>query len=150
MELGKPSVNSSIMAMPTVVALRPVSSEALVGEHSAVVWNCDSRTPRSAMRVIVGISTKPPKQSQVAMPVSSHTRYRMLGAHYAAVGAANGPQSGSESRISNSILPLNSVAIAGLTLVVDPRDFGCRLHRYTELPANSTLTNDHPVAESPA
>jgi hypothetical protein len=46
----------------------------------------------------------------------------MFGAFSGAVGAANGPQSGSESRISSSILPLNSfdsVAIAGLTLVVD-------------------------------
>ena len=62
------------MAMPTVVALRPVSSDARVGEHSAVVWNCESFTPRSAMRVMAGISTSPPKQSQVAMPMSSQTR----------------------------------------------------------------------------
>src|SRR5580693_2067420 len=133
-ELGKPSVNSSIIAMPTVVALRPVSSDARVGEHRAVVWNCDSRTPRSAMRVIAGISTRPPKQSHVAIPVSSHTRYRMLGAPSGAVGAANGPQSGSESRISSSILPLNSVAIAGLTLVVDPRDSGCSLYPQGQWP----------------
>src|ERR1700743_3381128 len=137
LELGKPSVNSSIIAMPTVVALRPVSSDARVGEHRAVVWNCDSRTPRSAIRVMAGISTRPPKQSHVAMPVSSHTRYRMLGASCGAVGAANGPQSGSESRISSSILPLNSVAIAGLTLVVDPRDSGCRVHRGAEQSANT-------------
>ena len=71
---GNPSVNSSMVAMPTVVALRPVNSDARVGEHSAVVWNWESRTPRSAMRLMVGISTRPPKQSQVAMPVSSHTR----------------------------------------------------------------------------
>src|SRR5271170_3644784 len=129
-----------MVAMPTVVALRPVSSDARVGEQRAVVWNCDSRTPCSAMRVIAGISTRPPKQSHVAMPVSSHTRYRTLGAPSGAVGAANGPQSGSESRISSSILPLNSVAIAGLTLVVDPRDSGCRLHRCAELPANTALT----------
>src|SRR5271167_1747726 len=64
----------------------------------------------------------------------------MLGAPSGAVGAANGPQSGSESRISSSILPLNSVAIAGLTLVVNPRDSGCRLHRCAELPANTALT----------
>ncbi len=74
LQFGKPSVNSSIVAMPTVVALRPVSSEARVGEHSAVVWNCESRTPRSAMRLMAGILTNPPKQSQVAMPVSSQTR----------------------------------------------------------------------------
>jgi hypothetical protein len=98
--------------MPTVVALRPVSSDARVGEHSAVVWNCDSRTPRSAIRDMAGISTRPPKQSQVAMPVSSQTRYRMLGEFSGAVGAAYGPQSGSESRMSSSILPLNSVVMA--------------------------------------
>ncbi len=72
--LGKPSVNSSMVAIPTVVGLRPVSSAARVGEHRAVVWNWVSRTPASAMRVMFGISTSPPKQSQVAMPVSSHTR----------------------------------------------------------------------------
>src|ERR1700679_412418 len=67
----------------------------------------------------------------------------MLGALSGAVGAANGPQSGSESRISSSILPLNSVAIAGLTLVVDPRESGCRLHRCLELSANIVLTDPH-------
>ncbi len=98
-----------MVAIPTVVALRPVSSDARVGEHSAVVWNWVSRTPRSAIRDMVGICTSPPKQSQVAIPVSSQTRYKMLGAFSGAVGAAYGPQSASESRISNSILPLNSV-----------------------------------------
>ena len=61
-------------ATPTVVALRPVSSAARVGEHNAVVWNCVSLTPRSAMRFMLGMSTRPPKQSQVAMPMSSHSR----------------------------------------------------------------------------
>jgi hypothetical protein len=70
---GKPSVNSSTTAIPTDVALRPVSRDARVGEHNAVVWNWVSRTPRSAMRDMAGISTRPPKQSQVAMPTSSHT-----------------------------------------------------------------------------
>ena len=94
-----------MVAIPTVVALRPVSSEARVGEHSAVVWNCDSRTPRSAIRLMAGMSTSPPKQSQVAMPVSSQTMYSTLGAPSGAVGAAYGPQSGSESLMSSSILP---------------------------------------------
>ena len=74
LQFGNPSVNSSMVAIPTVVALRPVSSDARVGEHSAVVWNWDSRTPHSAIRLMFGMSTNPPKQSQVAMPVSSHTR----------------------------------------------------------------------------
>src|SRR5690242_14891342 len=126
LQLGNPSVNSSMVAMPTVVALRPVSSEARVGEHSAVVWNCDSRTPRSAIRLMVGISTKPPKQSHVAMPVSSHTRYKTLGASCCAVGAAYGPQSGSESRMSSSILPLNSLAMTASSRVCYRRVFDDR------------------------
>jgi len=105
LQFGKPSVNSSIVAIPTVVALRPVSSDARVGEHSAVVWNCESRTPRCVILLMVGISTRPPKQSHVAMPVSSQTMYRTFGAPSGAVGAAYGPQSGSESLMSSSILP---------------------------------------------
>jgi hypothetical protein len=34
---GKPDENSAIVAIPLLVALRPVSSDARVGEHSAVV-----------------------------------------------------------------------------------------------------------------
>ncbi len=35
---GNPLANSAIVAMPLVVAFRPVSSDARVGEHRAVVW----------------------------------------------------------------------------------------------------------------
>ena len=35
---GNPELNSAMVAMPLEVALRPVSSEARVGEHRAVVW----------------------------------------------------------------------------------------------------------------
>ena len=38
---GKPELNSAIVAMPFEVALRPVSREARVGEHSAVVWKLE-------------------------------------------------------------------------------------------------------------
>ena len=55
-----------MVAIPTDVGLRPVNSDARVGEHSAVLWNCDSRTPRSAIRLMFGMSTSPPKQSQRA------------------------------------------------------------------------------------
>ena len=37
---GKPMVASEIVFIPTVEGLRPVISEARVGEQSAVVWNC--------------------------------------------------------------------------------------------------------------
>jgi len=49
-----------MVAIPLVVALRPVSSEARVGEHSAVVWKFENCTPRSAMRRMFGHSTGPP------------------------------------------------------------------------------------------
>ncbi len=62
---GKPDANSAIVAMPFVVALRPVRKDARVGEHSAVVWKLPKRTPMSAMRRIVGVSTGPPKTSIV-------------------------------------------------------------------------------------
>ncbi len=35
---GNPELISATVAIPLEVALRPVSSEARVGEHSAVVW----------------------------------------------------------------------------------------------------------------
>jgi hypothetical protein len=63
---GKPDANSAMVAMPLVVALRPVSSEALVGEQRAVVWKLANRTPRSAMRAMFGHCTGPPKESMVA------------------------------------------------------------------------------------
>ncbi len=62
---GNPELNSAIVAIPFDVAFRPVSNEARVGEHSAVVWKLEYRTPRSAIRLIVGVRTGPPKQSIV-------------------------------------------------------------------------------------
>lgn len=62
---GNPALNSAIVAMPLEVALRPVSSDARVGEHKAVVWKLEYRTPRSAIRCIVGVLTGPPKTSIV-------------------------------------------------------------------------------------
>ena len=63
---GNPELNSAMVAIPLEVALRPVSSDARVGEHSAVVWKFEYRTPLSAMRRMVGVSTGPPKMSIVA------------------------------------------------------------------------------------
>ena len=62
---GKPELNSAMVAMPFDVALRPVSSEARVGEHSAVVWKLEYRTPRVGEALMVGVCTGPPKQSIV-------------------------------------------------------------------------------------
>jgi len=54
-----------MVAIPFVVALRPVSSDARVGEHRAVVWKFANFTPMSAMRRIAGASTGPPNMSIV-------------------------------------------------------------------------------------
>ena len=62
---GKPDENSAMVAMPLLVALRPVSSDARVGEHNAVVWKFANFTPRSAMRRMFGVSTGPPNTSIV-------------------------------------------------------------------------------------
>ncbi len=57
---GKPDENSAIVAMPLLVALRPVSRDARVGEQRAVVWKFENTTPRSAMRRMFLHSTGPP------------------------------------------------------------------------------------------
>jgi len=63
---GKPDANSAMVAMPLVVALRPVNSDARVGEQRAVVWKFENFTPRSAMRAMFGHWTGPPNVSMVA------------------------------------------------------------------------------------
>ena len=60
---GKPAENSAIVAMPLLVALRPVRRLDRVGEQSAVVWKLEYRTPASAMRRMVGVSIGPPNTS---------------------------------------------------------------------------------------
>jgi hypothetical protein len=42
--------------------LRPVSSAALVGEHSGVVWKFVYRRPPDASASMVGVSISEPKQ----------------------------------------------------------------------------------------
>ncbi len=103
-----------MVAMPLVVALRPVSSDARVGEHRAVVWKFENVTPRSAMRAMFGHCTGPPKVSIVAKPRSSHASSSTLGDPGLALGARKGVQSGSESRMSMSILPLNPAGMGVL------------------------------------
>ena len=60
---GNPDENSAMVAMPLLVALRPVSSDAHVGEHNAVVWKFANLTPRSAMRRMFGVRIGPPNTS---------------------------------------------------------------------------------------
>jgi len=54
-----------MVAIPLLVALRPVSSDDRDGEQSAVVWKLEKRTPMSAMRRMFGVSTGPPTTSMV-------------------------------------------------------------------------------------
>ncbi len=63
---GNPDANSAIVAMPFEVAFLPVSKDARVGEHSAVVWKLANFTPRAAMRAMFGHWTGPPNVSMVA------------------------------------------------------------------------------------
>src|SRR6476620_11099379 len=108
---GNPELSSAMVAMPLLVALRPVSSDERDGEHSAVVWKFENFTPMSAMRCMFGVATGPPNTSIVPYPTSSHARNRTFGEPSGAFGARYGSQSGTESRTSTAILPLNSGAM---------------------------------------
>ena len=57
---GNPVAASVMQAMLFVVWLRPVIRHERVGEHSAVVWKACSETPRSAIRLMFGVSISPP------------------------------------------------------------------------------------------
>src|SRR5262245_12629013 len=60
--------------------LRPVSSAARVGEHSAVVWSWLYLSPFRASRSAVGIRTRPPNALDQPKPMSSSRTSRTLGA----------------------------------------------------------------------
>jgi hypothetical protein len=70
---GKPEVASVMQPIPLVVWLRPVSRHDRVGEHSAVVWKLVYASPRSAMRLMFGVSMRPPYGSMAEKPTSSST-----------------------------------------------------------------------------
>ena len=60
-------------AKPLVVWLRPVSRLERVGEHNAVVWKLVYVSPRSAIRLMFGVSISPPYGSIAEKPTSSST-----------------------------------------------------------------------------
>jgi hypothetical protein len=70
--------------MPTEWWFRPVSRQARVGEHKAVVWKLAKRSPPAAKRSKVGVSRSDPKHPSWAKPTSSSTTKTMLGAPGAA------------------------------------------------------------------
>ena len=57
--------------MPTAWWLRPVSSDARLGEHNAVTWKRLYRSPSAASRSIVGVAMSDPNVPSCAKPVSS-------------------------------------------------------------------------------
>ena len=70
---GKPEVASVMQPIPFVVWLRPVIRHDRVGEQSAVVWKFVYVRPRSAMRLMFGVSISPPYGSIAEKPTSSST-----------------------------------------------------------------------------
>src|SRR3954465_11351335 len=58
-----------------------------------------------------GVSIGPPYEAIAENPTSSSTAYPTFGAPSGAFGGSNGDQSGTESRISTLILPLNGLLI---------------------------------------
>ena len=66
--------------MPTVWWLRPDSSAARVGEHSAVVWNRVYLRPCAATRSKFGVSIGPPNALEAPNPTSSISTTNTFGA----------------------------------------------------------------------
>ena len=65
--------------MPTVWWFRPVSSAALVGAQSAVVWKRVNSRPGAASRSAVGVLMAPPKLEAAPKPMSSSRMIKTLG-----------------------------------------------------------------------
>ncbi len=140
---GNPELNSAMVAIPLVVALRPVSSDARVGEHSAVVWKFEYFTPRSAIRRIVGVSIGPPKMSILPYPTSSQAMIRTFGAFSGAWAGRYGAQSGTESRMSTAIFPWWVLAMA--TLPISSRPVVLRHLERTDQPNHQTCKRHDPA-----
>ena len=71
----------SVMApMPTEWWLRPQSSAARVGAHSAVVWKRVYFRPPAASRSAVGVWHGPPNALEAPKPTSSIRKTSTLGA----------------------------------------------------------------------
>ena len=57
---GKPIARSATRPMPLRWWFRPVRRQTRVGEHSAVVWKFESRTPSAATPSMTGVSMSDP------------------------------------------------------------------------------------------
>ena len=69
-----------IPPIPTEWWLRPVSSAARVGEHSAVVWKRVNFSPPPASRSAVGVWHGPPNALEHPNPASSISTTSTFGA----------------------------------------------------------------------
>jgi hypothetical protein len=67
---GNPEVASVMHAKPLVVWLRPVNRLERVGEHNAVVWKLVYISPRSAIRLMFGVSISPPYGSRPSVTLA--------------------------------------------------------------------------------
>jgi hypothetical protein len=124
---GKPDDASEMQAIPFVVWFLPVMRHDRVGEHRAVVWKFVYLMPRCAIRLMLGVSIRPPKGSMAEKPTSSSTTYRTLGAPSGAMGWRYGSQSGTESLMSTLTTPRKGAGIRmllGEACGSGARDFG--------------------------
>src|SRR5262245_37905694 len=100
-----------MLAMPQVWWLRPVSSAARVGEHSAVVLNWLYLSPLLATRSKLGVGIGPPNVLVETKPVSSDLINRTLGAP---LGAVTPPgKSGLDSLALRPMTPPNGSSRTG-------------------------------------
>src|SRR5215475_8261249 len=111
-----------MLAMPQVWWLRPVSSAARVGEHSAVVWKWLYFSPFLATRSKFGVGIGPPKVLVAPKPVSSVMMSRTLGAPLGAVTPVG--KSGLDSLALRPMMPPNGWSGTGRTGDPPVGDFG--------------------------
>ena len=112
-----------MQAIPFVVWFRPVRSDDRVGEHRAVVCQFVYVSPLLASRLMFGVSISPPQGSIAEKPTSSSTMYRTFGEPSGATGCVYGSQSGTESRMSMLIVPLNGSVMAPWPLSISRAAF---------------------------
>jgi hypothetical protein len=85
--------------------LRPVSSAARVGEHSAVVWKRVYRKPFAASFSKFGVLHGPPNALDDPNPASSISTISTLGASFGGRSARIGGYFVAGSRASNVVTP---------------------------------------------
>src|SRR3954471_9662273 len=105
---GADVANSVMTPIPTEWWLRPDSSAARVGAHSAVVWKRLYLRPFSASRSAVGVAHGPPNALDAAKPTSSSKTTSTLGAP---AGGRSGSIAANDA--SGSLASYGSVASNG-------------------------------------